>query len=82
MKYEAGTGDDNHTLYVENPFATQAVTNGLLAALNGFSYLPLTMDARGFPQLEQGDVIGFEQQEGTTWDETVSTWQDTHVSDP
>ncbi|MEK4276472.1 polymer-forming cytoskeletal protein [Paenibacillus sp. FSL R7-0026] len=79
LKYEAGTGDDNHTLYVENPFATQAVTNGLLAALNGFSYLPLTMDARGFPQLEQGDVIGFEQQEGTTWDETVSTWQDTHI---
>lgn len=79
LQYEAGTGDDNHTLYVENPFATQAVTNGLLAALNGFSYLPLTMDARGFPQLEQGDVIGFEQQEGTTWDETVSTWQDTHI---
>ncbi|WP_340388501.1 polymer-forming cytoskeletal protein [Paenibacillus sp. FSL E2-0151] len=79
LKYEAGTGDDNHTLYVENPFATQTVTNGLLAALNGFSYLPLTMDARGFPQLEQGDVIGFEQQEGTTWDETVSTWQDTHI---
>ncbi|WP_339787057.1 hypothetical protein NSQ38_03245 [Paenibacillus sp. FSL R7-0313] len=79
LQYEAGTGDENHTLYVENPFATQAVTNGLLAALNGFSYLPLTMDARGFPQLEQGDVIGFEQQEGTTWDETVSTWQDTHI---
>ncbi|MGF6358077.1 hypothetical protein ABIE27_006042 [Paenibacillus sp. 4624] len=79
LQYEAGTGDENHTLYVENPFATQAVTNGLLAALNGFSYLPLTMDARGFPQLEQGDVIGFEQQEGTSWDETVSTWQDTHI---
>ncbi|WP_411735007.1 hypothetical protein [Paenibacillus sp. M2] len=79
LQYEAGAGDDNHTLFVENPFATQAVTNGLLASLNGFSYLPLTMDARGFPQLEQGDVIGFEQQEGTTWDETVSTWQDTHI---
>lgn len=79
LQYEAGTGDENHTLYVENPFATQAVTNGLLTTLNGFSYLPLTMDARGYPQLEQGDVIGFEQQEGTTWDETVSTWQDTNI---
>ncbi|OPG94091.1 hypothetical protein B2I21_33000 [Chryseobacterium mucoviscidosis] len=79
LQYEAGTGDENHTLYVENPFATQAVTNGLLSTLNGFSYLPLTMDARGYPQLEQGDVIGFEQQEGTTWDETVSTWQDTNI---
>ncbi|MDK8188966.1 hypothetical protein QP794_02555 [Paenibacillus sp. UMB7766-LJ446] len=79
LQYEAGTGDENHTLYVENPFATQAVTNGLLTTLNGFSYLPLTMDARGYPQLEQGDVIGFEQQEGTTWDETVSTWQNTNI---
>ncbi|MFS0858339.1 polymer-forming cytoskeletal protein [Paenibacillus taichungensis] len=79
LQYEAGTGDENHTLYVENPFATQAVTNGLLTTLNGFSYLPLSMDARGYPQLEQGDVIGFEQQEGTTWDETVSTWQNTNI---
>lgn len=79
LQYEAGTGDDNHTLSLENPFMTQAMVNNLQAMLNGFSYLPLTMRAQGYPQLEQGDVISFEQQEGTTWDETVSTWQDTHI---
>jgi hypothetical protein len=79
LQYEAGTGDDNHTLYLENPFMTQAMVNDLRATLNGFSYLPLTMRAQGYPQLEQGDVIAFEQQEGTSWDETVSTWEDTHI---
>lgn len=79
LQYEAGTGDDNHTLFLENPFMTQAMVNNLQATLNGFSYLPLTMRAQGYPQLEQGDVIAFEQQEGTSWDETVSTWEDTHI---
>lgn len=79
LQYEAGTGDDNHTLYLENPFMTQAMVNNLQATLNGFSYLPLTMRAQGYPQLEQGDVIAFEQQEGTSWDETVSTWEDTQI---
>ncbi|MCY9760932.1 DUF3672 domain-containing protein [Paenibacillus alvei] len=79
LQYEAGSGDENHTLYIENPFMTQAMVNDLHAKLNGFSYLPLTMDARGYPQLEQGDVIAFEQQEGATWDDTFSAWQDTHI---
>ncbi|WP_127539394.1 hypothetical protein [Paenibacillus illinoisensis] len=79
LEYESGTGDDNHTLYLENPFMTQAMVNDLQATLQGFSYLPLTMRAQGYPQLEQGDVISFEQQEGTTWDETVSSWQDTDI---
>ncbi|MCY9734174.1 hypothetical protein M5X17_10485 [Paenibacillus alvei] len=79
LQYEAGTGSESETLYLENPFMTQSQVNDLQAALNGFSYLPLTMDARGFPQLEQGDIIAFEQDEGSAWDETVSTWQDTHI---
>ncbi|MGG4552614.1 hypothetical protein [Paenibacillus humicus] len=79
LTYEAGSGDENHTLYLENPFATQAITNNLLASLNGFAYLPLQMDARGFPQLEQGDIIGFEQDDGATWLETVTAWKDTHI---
>ncbi|MGP3787148.1 hypothetical protein [Paenibacillus sp. 1A_MP2] len=79
LQYEAGTGDENHTLYLENPFMTQSQVNNLHAALNGFAYLPLTMEARGYPQLEQGDVIGFVQQEGSTWIDTVSTWEDTQI---
>ncbi|MGG3840759.1 hypothetical protein ABEV00_27520 [Paenibacillus thiaminolyticus] len=79
LSYSAGSGDENHTLKLENPFATQAMANDLLATLNGFSYLPLTMDARGFPQLEHGDVLGFSQLEGASWLETITSWQDTHL---
>ncbi|MGO4345543.1 hypothetical protein AB4Z45_08635 [Paenibacillus sp. MCAF9] len=79
LTYEAGIGDENHTLYVTNPFATQAITNALLVSLNGFSYLPVDMDARGYPQLEPGDRIGVERYEGGTWLETQTPWQDTHL---
>lgn len=79
LSFEAGSGDENHTLQFENPFMTQAMVNNLLVALSGFSYLPLTMDARGFPHLDQGDIIGFAQNEGSSWLETVTSWQDTHI---
>lgn len=80
LQYSAGTGDDNHTLFYENPFITQAMTNNLYNALNGFSYLPLSLSARGYPQLEQGDIVAFEQQEGTAWVDTMSAWQNTYIS--
>ncbi|MNW40126.1 Fibronectin type III protein [compost metagenome] len=79
LTYEAGSGDENHTLNLENPFMTQAQVNALLVALNGLSYLPLTMDSRGYPQLDQGDVIGFEQREGGSWIDTNVAWQDMHI---
>ncbi|MEF2969232.1 hypothetical protein V3851_26010 [Paenibacillus sp. M1] len=79
LTYEAGNGDDNHTLNVENPFMSQAMVNNLQAQLNGFSYLPLSMDARGFPHLEHGDVIGFAQREGGSWLETITTWEETTI---
>ncbi|MFD3274555.1 hypothetical protein ACE3MS_31155 [Paenibacillus dendritiformis] len=79
LTYEAGNGDENHTLYLENPFMTQAQVNDLLSRLNGLSYLPLTMDSRGFPHLDQGDVIGFEQHESRSWIETITSWQDTDI---
>lgn len=79
LTLEAGSGDENHTLNLENPFMNQAMVNNLQASLNGFAYLPLSMDARGFPQLEHGDIIGFEQDEHTTWLETVTSWEDTHI---
>ncbi|MGG3307317.1 polymer-forming cytoskeletal protein [Paenibacillus lautus] len=79
LTYESGTGDENHTLNFENPFMSQAMVNDLQRIINGFAYLPLSMDARGFPQLDHGDIIGFEQDEHTTWLETVTTWADTHI---
>lgn len=79
LTYEVGSGDENHTLYVENPFMTQAQVNALHVRLNGLSYLPLQMTARGFPQFDQGDVIGFEQREGGSWIDTNVAWQDMHI---
>ncbi|MEK4513650.1 polymer-forming cytoskeletal protein [Paenibacillus sp. FSL K6-2524] len=79
LTFEAGTGDDNHTLYLENPFMTQSMVNALFVSLNGLSYLPLTMDSRGFPQLDQGDMIGFEQREGGSWIDTNTPWQEMNI---
>ncbi|EFM10175.1 conserved hypothetical protein [Paenibacillus curdlanolyticus YK9] len=77
LTYEAGVGDEASTLYVEIPFATQAMTDALHATLDGFSYMPIDMDARGFPQLDQGDVFSFEQYVGHSWEGTLTPWQDT-----
>lgn len=79
LTYEAGSGDENHTLYIENPFATQTITNSILAGLNGFAYLPVSMSARGFPQLDQGDAISFEQFEGRSWIDSMTSWEETDI---
>jgi hypothetical protein len=76
LTYEAGTGDEAHTLYIENPFATQAITDDLLTTLNGFAYLPINMDSRGFPQLEHGDIIGFGLDESLSWLDADMAWGD------
>ena len=76
LAYEAGEGDEDHTLYVDCPFATQQIANNLLAALNGFAYAPMEMDVRGYPQLEPGDVIQFERDESMAWMDADIAWQD------
>src|SRR5690606_4320586 len=58
--FEAGSGDENHTLYMYNPLATQEIVDDLLEHLNGFSYVPVELDSpRGYPQLEVGDRFRF-----------------------
>lgn len=79
LTYEAGSGDENHTLKLENPFMTQAQVNALYMQLNGLTYLPIEMTSRGFPQFDQGDVISFEQREGGSWIDTNVSWQNMHV---
>ena len=79
LTYEAGTGGETQSLNMENPFMTQTMVNNLQAVLNGFSYLPITMNARGFPQLDQGDVISFIQFEGKSWLDATIPWNDAHV---
>ncbi|BCG57491.1 hypothetical protein [Paenibacillus sp. URB8-2] len=76
MVYESGSGDENHTLYLENPLATQAIADALCVSLSGISYLPHEMDARGFPHLETGDRIAFGLYEGSSWMEALLPWMD------
>lgn len=79
LTYSAGSGDENSTLYMENPLATQAIVDALHATLSGISYLPLEMDSRAFPQLDIGDRIGFGLYEGSSWMEAFSPWMDTEI---
>lgn len=79
LTYEAGTGGEDVTLYMENPFMTQAMVNDLAATLGGFSYQPMEIDARGMPHLDVGDEIAYEVYEGSTWDATVTPWQTTEI---
>lgn len=78
VRFEAGTGSENETLYIDNPYATQAMANALLMQLNGFSYVPIDMSARGYPHLEPGDVIEFERKESMSWQDANLSWQDAH----
>lgn len=78
LTYEAGEGDENHTLHLVNPLMTQEMVNALLDQINGLAYVPIEMDARGFPHLELGDVIGYEYTESMAWDEAKIPWQDAH----
>lgn len=76
LEYEAGEGDENHTLYVENPFASQAMADALFQQLNGFAYVPIEMDARAFPHLEPGDIIVYETNESPRWIYANESWEE------
>lgn len=74
LTYEAGSGTENETLYLVNPLMTQQMVNNLLSQINGFSYVPIEMDARGYPQLEHGDRISFDRTESMSWLEADVAW--------
>lgn len=86
--FAAGSGDADHTLIVVNPLGSQSMANYLLTQLNGFSYVPAAIEARGFPQIESGDLLGFWKHAGTPpwdgaetqWDETEYTWEGGDIS--
>jgi hypothetical protein len=81
LAYEAGSGDENHTLYVECPFATQTIADALLVQLSGFSFTPIQMDMRGYPQIEVGDRIRYGRAApALTWGEADMAWQDADFS--
>jgi len=69
----AGTGDDDHTLNLYNPFMTQAMLNTVLAAINGYSYMPFTMDWKGNPTIDVGTPLTVMQRDGTTFPSVILT---------
>jgi hypothetical protein len=77
LVFEAGSGDEAHTLYIENPFATPQIAQNLYSQLFGFSYNPVQMDARGYPQFDAGDRIVFgTPAEEYTWNSADVAWSD------
>jgi hypothetical protein len=81
LTYERGSGDENHTLTLENPFVTPAMMDDLYAQLSGYTYTPATMDVRGYPQFDVGDRIRY----GTpaaelTWATADVAWQDADIT--
>jgi len=81
LVFEAGSGDEAHTLYIENPFATPQMVQNLYAQLNGFSYAPVDMDVRGYPQFDAGDRIRYgTPAEELTWNAAGVAWQDADIT--
>src|SRR5690606_35531684 len=76
LKYEAGEGDDNHTLFIESPLITQELVNDMHAKLNGFTFMPVSMSARGYPQLDIGDLLGVYRDDSLPWVDTHTAWED------
>lgn len=81
LYYEAGSGAEHETLFVDNPYGTQAIANALLAEIGGLSYLPVRIPSRGIPHIERGDVLSVEvvRQRHVpeyTWDDADVAWED------
>lgn len=76
LHYEAGDGGEDQTLYIENPLATQQITDDIYAKINGLAYQPIEMDSKGYPQLDQGDIISFKQSESISWNEAEMSWDE------
>lgn len=79
LTYEAGEGDENHTLTLENPFLTQDIIDDLLTKIDGFTFMPTSIDARAYPQLEIGDMLGVYRDDSLPWVDTEIEWEDNEL---
>jgi hypothetical protein len=78
---EAGTGSESNTLKITNPFITQSILNDIYSVLNGFRYIPYSMDWICFPYLEVGDTIAIDSLNNQmTWDTADITWDSANVT--
>ncbi len=73
---EIGEGDESKTLTINNPYITPSILNDMYATLNGFRYVPYSMEWFCYPWLEVGDTLDIEQFQTLTWLEAAMPWQD------
>lgn len=66
-----GNGTVDNTLFFYNPFVNTLVLKDIYNAINGFEYVPFTMDWRGHIDLEVGDFIKIKRRDGTTIDSVI-----------
>ena len=67
---DRGRGPHAKYLY---PFMTQANLNAVFAAINGFSYMPFTIDWKGKPTINVGAPITVTQRDGSTFPSVILT---------
>ena len=77
----AGSGDEDHTLNIYNPFMTQTMLNTVFAAFNGFLYTPFTMDWKGNPTINVGDSVTVKQRSGSTYPAVILTNKSSYKGD-
>ncbi|ACL77325.1 hypothetical protein [Ruminiclostridium cellulolyticum] len=73
---EVGEGDESKTLTINNPYINQNILNDMYATLNGFRYVPYSMEWFCYPWLEVGDTIDIEQFQTLSWLEATMPWKD------
>lgn len=76
---EAGEGGEDNTVTINNPYLDQAGVNGVQAALNGFTYHPISMDWICLPWVEVGDRITVQEYIGKAWNQTSTAWNETSI---
>ncbi len=73
---EIGEGNEGKTLTVNNPYISPSILNDMYATLNGFRYVPYSMEWWFFPWIELGDTIDIEQYQTLSWLEATMPWQE------
>jgi len=65
--------DADHTLSFYCPFVTQDMIAAIWLQVKDFTYMPFTLDWRGNPQMEVGDLYSITQVDGTIFTSMVLT---------
>lgn len=73
---EIGEGTEATTLEFTNMYITEDILTDIYNQLNGFNYLPVSLEWRGNPAIESGDAVSIEEVSTLSWEDAFMTWQD------